>query len=321
MSNNEKSSSDSISIRTQDDTKRVAALRTVATSQDAEVGRESLQKLYDCSSSEANSIWEIIRMGKMNQKNTTLDMLIINIIRSLRSNDPLELQMSQCIDKKPDVRMNKFDMFCNPAESRPSNINLPNGAVQGMEEKGWQEARRLQNLTNAKITILIGDQDFFTLDRMNEWASNDTLLKLQEEVSALRISTEERVKDFFGNTGNVDQWSSFYGQNEFQNELLKAEESKSKWLTGKFLRTSQRPYMRSWGYPEIAEKKGVSEATLMNFIESDIVRTAAQYRVESRIIMNRNAIQCWAETCGDPIWPMTISNYDNAGSPPSISLL
>lgn len=279
-----------------------------------------IQRLYDCSLSEALPIVDVLRIGK-NKKNPTADSLIRAMLASIRSNSPLDLWMAQCIDKKPAVRLNKIDYFCKPPEESPRNVALADGAVGELEAKRWVELRSIQQAINANVLLLVGDQDFVTLDAMDEWSSSESMEQLRRDIAALIGSVSERATDFFGSRVAVAGWASLYGKQEFISELERAESTKDRWLVDKFKRASIRPYVNSWRYPEIAKDRGIPESVMMQFIEGDIVRTAAQYRIESRIAANRGVIQCWAETCGDSVWPITISNYDKQGVPPSIPLV
>lgn len=280
-----------------------------------------IQAIYHCTLAEASTVMDVLGFAKLNQKNSTLDALIRITLRSIQDGYRMQLCLSQCIEKKPAVRSNKFDFYCNPRESKPRNIALSDGVSGSLEEKGWTEIRSIQNSVNADINILLGDQDFFTMDALDEWADMQSIQKLKDEITALREAIDTKARGFFGPNVTIGRWSEAYTKEEFLTEAQRAAQSKETWLTGKFRRASERPYLRSWGYPSLAKEKGMSEQELMQFIEGDIIRTAAQYRVESRIIQSRNMVQCWAETCGDPIWPMTISNYDKRGIPPSIPLL
>lgn len=280
-----------------------------------------IQQLYDCSSANANCVADVLSITSLPHKNPTLDIFVQTMLAGLAGAESPDLWISQCIAKKPEVRLNKIDYFCKPAAERPANVSLQEGVVLDLEAKKWEEIRQISNATSFKIRLLIGDQDFFTLDALDEWASAETVFAIEQELSIFTESIRQRASEFFGPAVIVDRWSALYSKNDCISEYENAKNSKDTWLTGKFRRASERPYLQSWGYPAIAAGKNIPEPVLRQFIEDDIIRTAAQYRVESNIIKERKAIQCWAETCGDPIWPITLSNYDQKGSPPSISLL
>lgn len=281
---------------------------------------QAIQQTYDCSGNEAAAICDILSIGK-NKKNPTVDALIIGMINSLRTETPVQFWVSQCIGKASEVRLHKLDYFCKPDSEKPRNVELSDCVALGLESKCWPELRRMQNAVRSNITILLGDQDFFTLDAMDEWASEDSITRLQKDLDALFSNTQKMAKEYFGLESSVVRWTMLYDKAQFLEELDKAKVAKELWLSGKFKRGSIRPYMTSWGYPAIAKDRGISEQALSEFIENDIVRTAAQYRIESRIAAQRSVVQCWAETCGDPLWPIAISNYDKQGVPASIPLL
>ena len=84
---------------------------------------------------------------------------------------------------------------------------------------------------------------------------------------------------------------------------------------------SMVPYYKMWGYEAMARKFSISPDCLREFIRGDVIRTAAQYRLEASILQRQRVIQAWAEKVGYATWPMEISNYDNAGIPPSLMLV
>jgi hypothetical protein len=170
------------------------------------------------------------------------------------------------------------------------------------------------------INIILGDMDFLTLDNANVWIGKTGIINSQKEVENLKLNLEKQIKKDYPKL-NIDcsKWSDKYTLLEFKTQYQKAKVTTEEWLTPELLKQSIYPYFEFWGYQDIQKELKLTRNEMETFIKEDLIKTAAQYRLESNKV-NPGSITIWAESTSNPNWPLIISNYDKAGIPPSISI-
>jgi hypothetical protein len=251
-----------------------------------------------------------------NINNPTLEKVLEYCCVQIRSNNPISLEVSQCIAKEPEVRQRKLAYFLELKKS----ANLEK-FVEKLEAKKWEVLKKMIDSSGypLEIKILLGDQDFYSLDGGFDYYTEKEKEILESEIEKLQSQTKIDIKNFFDDDDSkisVQRWSDRYSRDDFEKQLKSASEDQE-WLTEDLLKTSMAPYYRSWGYNGLAKELSISDQDMKMFIRNDIIRTAAQYRLEANRI---EGIQLWAETTGAPFWPIQISNYDQVGIPPSLVL-
>ena len=254
--------------------------------------------------------------SKLNDRNPTRDRLAPYVIGQLRMDQPIRFSLSQCLAKDPSVREGKM-AWCLQGEQKSTRKFL-----EGVEMKGWKELKKIMDglPVASQATVYLGDMDFRSLDCCEQWCTPEDMACLTDQAAALRESLQTKADVFFGaNRVTVRLWSEEYNTAAYREETGYAGADKA-WRTEEFMQTSRYPYLERWGYRTIAKKLGLQPGEIGTFIDNDIIRTAAQYRVESRIMQTRGNIICWAETVASALWPIQISEYDGKGGPPQLIL-
>lgn len=268
---------------------------------------------------ESIDIVKFLELDKIGLQNPTNYSLMQKLLESLRYKQPLEICVSYCIGKNPQVRLNKLRKYFGT--DRLGSFDRIDNYFTGIEVKGLDKLRTLANISSFKIrtNIMLGDMDFWTLDCANEWLDSKDLISSQLEVEALKLGLESEIQTNYPEI-NIEctKWSNKYSLSEFQLQYENAKETVDKWLSPELLKQSVYPYFEFWAYADIQEKLKLTRQEMEKFIKEDLIRTASQYRLESKIL-NEN-IMIWAESTANPIWPLVISDYDKAGIPPSISI-
>lgn len=277
-------------------------------------------------------LYRFLTLAQVEEKNPTTDALIRYIVQIVSAREPIRMVMSQCIGKEDVVREGKLNFFLKGELGR----NISQFSTE-LEAKGWSKLKMLIDGLGypVQITLMLGDMDTFTLDGCREWCSPQSIQQFEQEMCRLQGDVQIAVDDAFGaGIVTVERWSSYYRLADFMIYLEEAQQAFQEALrAGKnpkeerlrrlrvIMKQGTMPYFKYWGYDRLAPRFGVSRDAMCDFVQNDIIRTAAQYRLEAKIVEREGAVQVWAESCGNKYWPMNISNYDSAGIPPSISLL
>lgn len=228
------------------------------------------------------------------------------IVKARQSGIPPKFLLTQCI-KSPEVKKNDFLRFSGKEASRPSKF------VRGLEPKGWTRARNILDAWPAsKMDLMLGDMDFYTLDRCPEWWPGCEA-QIRAESLALRSDIQAKADVYFGpERVNVGLWSEQYTVEQFTQGLERVRASEA-WRTPRWLKYSREQYRR-WGYAFSPDQD--PQCATERFRVDGEERTRAGYKIEACIVMSRKAIQCWAEA-GDVL---AFSDYDGSGLPPSLIL-
>lgn len=298
--------------------------RKLATGRAEELGLTEADFLR-CSCSElevsqqaAEAVVAIVQCGLSNAKNPTIMNLIERVNQAVTRGEPLQFVVSQCIAKSPVVRPAKLDFFTG-RDARPRDIPC---FTAGLERKGWSQLRELLGRLNypSSVTMMLGDMDLLTIDGARLWATPGSLRRLRAELTGFRESIRDSARTLFGPEGvRVQGWSDRYSVTDFDAALARAEDL-SRWQDRSLIPASADLY-RQYGYRELQRTLGLPAQAMDTFILNDVVRTAAQYRMEADIVQQDGAIQLWAESVPDRIWPIRISNYDGAGYVPAVALV
>jgi hypothetical protein len=268
------------------------------------------------SADDARGIVLLWNASKCNDSNPTRAQLINRVMESSERGETLEFCLSQCIDKKPESRMAKLRYLLR-GERVPVR-----SFITGLDKKGWSPFREALAAFPDRSTgmLYLGDMDWFGLDCCDRWIDEEGLSIFRQEITEVQYKTQKEANEFFGEGKvAVRLWSEDYSLDLVRQEYERARTNES-WRTDDFMKTSRYPYMNQWGYPALAKELDVNREQLRSFIDDDIIRTAAQYRVEANVLRAKNGIQCWAETVGSLQWPLEISNYDRNGLPPTLIL-
>lgn len=252
-----------------------------------------------------------------NKKNPAIVQLTDYIVDQVKSGRPLRFSISQCISKATRIRANKLDYFMN----EDCSMRTVEQFTDGLEAKGWNEIKAITRSLcyPVEIEFLLADMDLLTIDGCQRWCTAESLDRLQYELAALKESVAIKVQDFFADVPVpivVRSWSEFYTYDDYL-EALKIASDPSNWPDRSIIKASQDLYDYYYG----SYRGKVDDVALDRFTFGDIVRTAAQYRLESNIILTRNRIQAWAEHVPSPTWPIQISNYNQKQQAPSVILL
>lgn len=281
-----------------------------------------LRMLYaDLTSEEVEVLSTLWMSTRNNECNPTWERIVSSIVGSIRTREAIRFILTQCIAKNPAVRKGKLQYFLGKVcDASPQRF------VQELEEKGWKELEKLLGALcyipyPACASIYLGDMDFYTLDACGSWCTPASLDGLECELCSLEEEVRKRAYAVFGEERvDVRRWSQEYSLDAFKGYRERASEN-SAWRTEKFMRRSRAPYFSVWGYEKIARTMGVAMEQMRSFVDEDIVRTAAQYRLEADCVLRSGGVQLWAERSASPLWPIQISNYDSSGSPPSLLLI
>jgi len=275
-------------------------------------------KELDVSDRAADVITALVAAGCANEKNPTIAALVAAVNDVVNAGRPLECVISQCIAKAPDVRPAKLDYFTG-RETRPRTIAR---FTAGLECKGWDKLSRILNdvAYPIQVTMLLGDMDLRTIDGAERWADAVSLDRLDDELRDVRneVSRDARVR-FGAENVTVRGWSEFYTVPEFQAAVDRAEDI-GRWSDRALIAESTDLY-KQYGYRRLQRELDIAPEVMDRFILDDVVRTAAQYRLEADIAARERAIQLWAESVPNKMWPIKISNYDGAGYAPAIVLV
>lgn len=269
----------------------------------------------------ADTILKLIEISVDPQRNETIPRLVEYVASKVHQEAPLQLIVSQCLEKSDEIRPGKLDYFLNNITQKREVQQF----ARGVEAKGWEKIERLIKEVSypIEIQILIGDMDFFTLDGCGEWCDQSSLDRLPFEMAQQRNLLAHSVIERFGPQApiTVGLWSDRYNYSEFLSYFERARDPQS-WRDQEALfGESREMYLNQWGYRNIGRELKLSEDQLDSFIREDVCRTAAQYRLESDIAIQQDAIQGWAEKVPKPQWPIRISGYDGRPTAPSLLLL
>ncbi|MCB0352276.1 MAG: hypothetical protein KDD64_02090 [Bdellovibrionales bacterium] len=249
-----------------------------------------------------------------NNRNPTLLSVVRQCVTSVQSGEPVRLWVSQCIGKEASVREGKLDYFLGRSDGRPLELEKFTTCV---EEKGWARLRNYLDTIRypLEITLFIGDMDFFTLDGCDLWCSGSSLLRLEGEFQARCEELQVKADQYFGpGVISVRRWSELYDRNQYE-EQLRLSSDKSRWQDADVLLSESRAmYLDQWRYREISGRLNVDPNKVVEFIDGDVTRTAAQYRLETDLALASGVIQCWAEAVPAATWPIRISQYDGRPS-------
>lgn len=257
------------------------------------------------------------------QRNPTWSELARYVCNATEKGEPLKFFLSMCLQKSSATIEGK-DRFILKRNSRGSS-------EQGMSFRASDGVKfaalfKLKSLLSeldypATVEIALGDTDYTTIFRMNEWAGSGQRDAFEIEMEARRRETVEQVSKLIPNCDvSVLRWSELYSSSEFEQALRLARDP-TRWRNREWLfQTSSEMYLEQWGFESWGEKFELSRGQVQAIVEEEIVRTAAQYRLEGEIVARRSAIQTWGEQTPKPIWPILITNYDGALAIPSIAL-
>lgn len=265
----------------------------------------------------ANVAISLVNCGLANQSNPTIIQVVKNIQKAVDQNQPIRCTVSQCIAKAPTVRPAKLNYFIG-RQTVPQQMPC---FTDGLEEKGWQGLERLIKKVDysVKITMMLGDMDIYTIDGATRWACPASLARLQSELAEVRVRVAESAQRRFGSAVEVRGWSERYSVQDFEVALTRAADY-SRW-SDRDLFTESEDLYRQYGYRDQEIELNIPSAKMDQFIIDDVVRTAAQYRLEADLIRTDGALQLWAESVPNRIWPIKISNYDGGGTVPALVLV
>jgi len=268
---------------------------------------------------EAQIILNLLSYSLLNDRNPSIDLLVQVCIERMRSNQPLQILTSQCISKAEEVRPAKLDFFLKQNRT----LKEPATFIKGVEIKGWEILKHLCQSIDypLEVTIMVGDMDYYTLDAVRSWCRPEALLRLDLELAQCTAELDKKRQCFFGDLDvSIRRWSELYNYCDFRTYYANAI-CLERWQETRLIEDSKRIYLYNWGYEDLRLRMRLNEAEIDSFIVEDVVRTAAQYRLEADICKGLGCIQAWAETVPTKMWPVRLSNYDGAGFLPSLILV
>ena len=171
-----------------------------------------------------------------------------------------------------------------------------------------------------QVTMMLGDNDTYIIERADVWAKPASLAKKAGELARLKDLVQMQANRAFPEFDvRVRLWSEYYEPKQADNELRRSQDTALWNDWGRLFAQSRMIYLEQWKYRELGRQKGISDEDMLNFIRGDVIRTAAQYAVERDIVRGLGAIQAWAEAvpCWD--WPLWISHYANSTEPDELT--
>ncbi len=286
--------------------------------------QDVLPELYpnlEISPKESAEISKFLALDMIGNNNPTNLKIIKQILDSMRSQTPLELTLSYCISKNPKVRINKLRSFFGA--DKLGDFEEIDGYFAGIEVKGIEKLKEFAKNSNfgLRLNFILGDMDFWTLDNAQSWISEQNRLKSESEVNQLLKDFRKSIQTQIPEVQiSCSKWSEKYNLEEFRLEYQKANNTSEQWLTNELLNQSIYPYYQFWRYEQLQNELNLTRAQMRDFIKQDLIKTAAQYRLEANKIPINNIV-LWTESVANPIWPLVISDYDESGIPPSINII
>jgi hypothetical protein len=262
---------------------------------------------------ESIEIYNFLKLDKLEDNNPTNILIVKYLAECMRAGEAVDLTMSVCIGITSELRSDniksKFGLELSGTDKFYTKIE-----VNRLDE--IVEAIRKSDL-EFNINFRLGDMDWKNLidtcygSMGSQSADYELTLAMQNFIEGIK----EKYPDI---NFKVEKWSDFYNYNKLTNSFDAANQSSAQWLKPDFKKQCRYLYLNSWGYGDIFKDLWLDQDEMDKFIEQDIIKTAGQYRLESEFA---NGISVWAQGYGKSSWPLQMTNYNNAGLPPSISIV
>ncbi|MBX7143291.1 MAG: hypothetical protein K1X79_02460 [Oligoflexia bacterium] len=270
----------------------------------------------------ANLTVDLSRLTKYPTVNTTWGAVLKAIEAARQERRPITIAVSQCLEKNTDV-IAGFDAWRLNKLAPGETVRVDNFSDR-TKIKGWSALRDIQQKLNypVQIVFILGDMDYLTVFQCQRWCDPNSLSGFGEEMAKRRANLQEEADAFFGaGRAAVRLWSELYSFNSFESERARAADQATWRDYNGIIEPTIRMYREQWGFNALGQREKLTQDQLRSLIINEILNVAAQYRLESRLLVSEGAIQGWAEQVPSPSWPISISNYDGALEVPSLLLV
>ena len=255
------------------------------------------------------------------KRNPTVRQLIAYVMERMREGKPLRLALTQCIDNDPELYRRCLGRWLRENDLGDLPARPAERFVRGRVDKGGDALRSMLAALprDTEAVLYLGDRDFSTISECDACLSDAELERLEGELAALQATTQREMDEATDGRVEVRRWSQDYDLSAYGAQLARADGDR-RWLDDRLRRQSEREFLQCWEFEGLFRELPVSPSRLAPYVESRVVRTAAQYRLEANLVRQAEAVQLWAEKAGDPLWSLRISDYDGSGLPPSLIL-